>query len=227
MKHVLVIDDEPQITNFLKQGLSYLGFRVSVAESAKEALSLMQIQLPDLVVLDLMLPDLNGYKLCQRLREEESSTLPIIMLTAKDALEDKIYGLESGADDYLTKPFAFEELVARIRTSLRRVAALKGDVTNLAVGELVIDYMAHQAYQAGKVLDLTLREFELLELFMQHPGHVLSKEIIFERVWGYDTDVTEDVIKVYINYLRSKLAANNPNELIRTVRGVGYCFKPF
>jgi two-component system response regulator MprA len=226
MRHVLVVDDEPQITDFLKEGLSYRGFKVSVAESGREALALLQGGIPDLVVLDLMLPDLSGYELCQRLREEQSPSLPIIMLTAKDALEDKIYGLESGADDYLTKPFAFEELVARIKTSLRRVAVLKGGTANLAVGELLIDYGAHQAYQVGKPLDLTLREFELLELFMQHPGQVLSKEIIFERVWGYDTDVTEDIIKVYVNYLRAKLAANSSQELIRTVRGVGYCFKP-
>ncbi len=226
MQHVLVVDDEPQITEFLKEGLSYRGFKVSVAESGREALGLVQNRLPDLVVLDLMLPDFSGYQLCQRLREEQSATLPIIMLTAKDALEDKITGLESGADDYLTKPFAFEELVARIKTSLRRVAALYGGTSEIRAGDLFIDYTAHQAYQAGTPLTLTLREFELLELFMQHPGQVLSKEIIFERVWGYDSDVSEDVIKVYVNYLRAKLTANSPAELIRTVRGVGYCFKP-
>jgi two-component system response regulator MprA len=152
--------------------------------------------------------------------------LPILMLTAKDDLPDKIAGLESGADDYITKPFAFEELLARIRAALRRVEDRFQHSREIQVGSLVIDTAARQVWRDGTLIELTMREYDLLELLAQHAGQVLTKEVIFERIWGYDNEAGMEIIKVYINYIRSKLNAGGKTDLIHSVRGVGYILKP-
>jgi two-component system response regulator MprA len=226
MKRILVVEDEPQITQFLKRGLSYKGFEVMVASRGEQAVHATWEYSPDLVVLDIMLPDIDGCEVCRRIRANGNTTLPILMLTAKDDLSDKILGLDSGADDYITKPFVFEELLARIRAGLRRVEEKTHLAKEIKVGNLVIDTAGRQAWRGGRLLELTMREYDLLELLAQHAGQVLTKEIIFERIWGYDNEAGLDIIKVYINYLRSKLNAGGEPDIIHTVRGVGYILKP-
>jgi two-component system, OmpR family, response regulator MprA len=171
------------------------------------------------------LPDMTGYEVCRRLRASGDRNLPILMLTARDALADKISGLDSGADDYITKPFAFEELLARIRANLRRVEHQNRPNRKLEVGALVIDPAIREVRRSDRLVELTSREFDLLELLTRHQGQVLTKEIIFERIWGYDNESGIEVIKVYINYLRSKLNAGGQPDLIHSVRGIGYILK--
>jgi two-component system response regulator MprA len=226
MKRILIVEDESEIAHFLKRSLTYKGFEVVVASDGRQALRAIYMYDPDLVLLDVMLPDMDGYEICRRLRREGKETLPILLLTAKDGLADKITGLDSGADDYITKPFAFEELVARIRAGLRRVECSTHARQKLYVGDLVIDTAARQVWRGDTLIDLTTREFNLLALFVSHKGQVLTKEIIFERIWGYDNEAGLDVIKVYINALRKKLNAGGKPDLIHTVRGAGYVLKP-
>jgi two-component system response regulator MprA len=226
MKRILVVEDEPQITNFLKRGLTYKGFDVLVANTGEQALNTVYEHSPDLVLLDILLPDINGYEVCRGLRANGNKELPILMLTAKDELSDKIIGLDSGADDYITKPFVFEELLARIRAGLRRVEGRTRPSEEIRVGDLVINTACRQVSRAGEQIELTMREYDLLELLAQNAGQVLTKEIIFERIWGYDNEAGLDVIKVYINYLRSKLNAGGKADMICTIRGVGYMLKP-
>ena len=226
MKRILVVEDEPDITHFLKRGLAYKGFEVVVARDGRQALHVLHTHAPDLVLLDIMLPDMDGYEVCQRLRSEGKETLPVLMLTAKDDISDKIIGLDSGADDYITKPFDFEELLARIRASLRRTESITQSNQELQVGDLVIDTSARQVWRGDTLIELTTREYNLLELLVRHSGQVLTKEIIFERIWGYDNEAGLDIIKVYINSLRSKLNAGGKPDIIHTVRGVGYVLKP-
>src|SRR5947207_15758918 len=183
MKRILVVEDEPQITQFLKRGLSYKGFEVMVASRGEQALHATWEYSPDLVVLDIMLPDIDGCEVCRRIRANGNTTLPILMLTAKDDVSDKIVGLDSGADDYITKPFVFEVLLARIRAGLRRVEVKTHLAKEIKVGDLVIDTAGRQAWRDGRLLELTMREYDLLELLVQHTGQVLTKEIIFERIW--------------------------------------------
>ncbi len=226
MKRILVVEDEPQITHFLKRGLTFKGFEVVVALDGKQALNVVHRYAPDLVLLDVMLPDIDGYEVCRRLRSEGKETLPVLMLTAKDDLSDKIIGLDSGADDYITKPFDFEELLARIRAALRRVKGTAQSKQELRVGDLVLDTAARQVWRGDTLIELTTREYNLLELLVRHSGQILTKEIIFERIWGYDNEAGLDIIKVYINYLRSKLNGGGKPDIIHTVRGVGYVLKP-
>lgn len=226
MKRILVVEDEPQISNFIKRGLTLKGFEVIVAATGENALQAIQDSAPDLVVLDILLPDIDGYEVCQRVRANGNKILPILMLTAKDELSDKIVGLDSGADDYITKPFAFEELLARIRAVSRRVEDRLQDSREIKVGDLVIDAAARQVWREGTLIELTMREYDLLELLAQHVGQVLTKEVIFERIWGYDNEAGMEIIKVYINYIRSKLNAGGKTDIIHSVRGVGYVLKP-
>ncbi len=226
MKRILLVDDEPQITSFIQRGLAYKGFQVMVVACGEAALDLIRDCPPDLVVLDMMLPDVDGCEVCRRVRAAGDRNLPVLMLTARDSLNDKVNGLDSGADDYITKPFAFEELLARIRAGLRRVENLARQNQKIEAGELVIDPVSRQVWRSGALLELTTREYNLLELMVQHAGQVLTKEMIFERVWGYDNEAELEVIKVYINYLRTKLNAGNRADLIHTVRGIGYVLKP-
>jgi two-component system response regulator MprA len=218
-------EDEPQIAHFLRRGLTYKGFEVLIAPSGEQALEAMQAFAPDLVVLDILLPDMDGYEVCRRLRASHDTALQILILTAKDDLSDKVVGLDSGADDYMTKPFVFEELLARIRAALRRVEARTRQAREIRVGDLTIDTAARQVWRAGTSIELTVREFDLLELLAQHAGQVLPKGLIFERIWGYDNEAGLEVIKVYINYLRAKLNEGGKSDMISTVRGVGYMLK--
>ena len=216
---ILVIDDEPEVTQLIQRGLLYAGYTVDTALDADAGLVIARDRPPDLVVLDRMLPDLDGLEVCRRLRSG-SSDLPIIMLTAKDAIPDRVAGLEAGADDYLVKPFAFDELLARIKAHLRRSRAAPQSI--LQFSNLTLDTSTREARRAGRVIHLTPKEYELLELFMQHPRQVLSREVIFDRVWGYDFGGESNVIEVYVRYLRKKLGEPN---LIQTVREVGYILR--
>lgn len=225
MKRILLVDDEPQITTFILRGLAYKGFEVMAVDRGELALDRVRESPPDLVVLDVMLPDLDGCEVCRRLRAAGEKNLPILMLTARDSLPDKVAGLDSGADDYITKPFAFDELLARIRANLRRVENTDRRGQKIEVADLVLDPVSRQVWRGSRPVELTTREYDLLELLAQHAGQVLTKEVIFERVWGYDNEAGLEVIKVYINYLRAKLNEANKLDLIHTVRGIGYILK--
>lgn len=226
MHHILIVEDEPQIARVLKRGLTYKGFAVAVASSGQTALEQIQNTRQDLIVLDVMLPDMDGFEVCHRLRAMQYTTLPVLMLTARDSIKDKIAGLDSGADDYITKPFDFEELLARIRAGLRRSMDSPSSAHKTVVEDLILDSDTRQVWRSGRQIELTKREFDLLELLAQNAGRVLTKERIFERVWGYDNEAGLEVIKVYMNYVRAKLNATGEPDLIHAVRGVGYTLKP-
>jgi two-component system, OmpR family, response regulator MprA len=216
---ILVIDDEPEVVSLVQRGLVYAGYHVETAFDAESGLAVARDRPPDLVVLDRMLPDLDGLEVCRRLRAA-SHDLPILMLTAKDAIPDRVAGLEAGADDYLVKPFAFDELLARVKALLRRIGAQPQTV--LQFSDVALDTSTREARRGTRSIHLTPKEYELLELFMQHPRQVLSREVIFDRVWGYDFGGESNVIEVYVRYLRKKLAEPN---LIQTVREVGYMLR--
>ena len=221
MTRVLVVEDEHNIADFIRRGLTYQGYDVEVAHNGAEALRTAQENLPDLVILDLMLPDIDGVEVCQRLRSADD--LPIIMLTARDAVSDKVEGLEAGADDYMTKPFEFPELLARVKVALRRRAPSSKE--EIKVDDLSVRPASREVTRGSRDISLTAREFELLEYLARHAGQVVTKETLFERVWGYDFDVESDAIKVYISYLRKKLNAQGERDLIHAIRGVGYVLK--
>ncbi len=219
---ILVGDDDPEILGLLRRGLAYEGYAVDAAANGTEALARAREKEPDLVILDVMMPGLDGIEVSKRLREA-SSILPILMLTAKGTIADRVAGLDSGADDYLVKPFAFDELLARVRALLRRTEAKEGEV--LRFGDLTLNTVTREVNRGNRVLDLTAHEFSLLELFMRHPRQVLKRDLIYDRVWGFDFGGESNVIEVYINYLRSKLEADGQPRLIQTVRGVGYVLR--
>lgn len=225
--YVLLIDDDVKLTEMLRRALAYEGFEVGTAASGSEGLRLALERSPDLVVLDWMMPDLDGLAVCRRLREE--GDVPILMLTARDAVQDRVLGLEAGADDYLIKPFALEELLARIRALLRRrnrqVAAAQQPGEVLRFADLVLDTAAREARRAGRTITLSTTEYELLELFMRNPRRVLPRELIMERIWGYDFQGESNVLEVYVGYLRRKLEQAGEPRLIHTVRGVGYVLR--
>jgi DNA-binding response OmpR family regulator len=218
---VLVVDDEPLIIEMLTMGLNYEGFEVSVARTGFEALEEAREKKPDLVVLDVMLPGIDGVEVCKRLRSQ--GNVGILMLTARGEVDDRIVGLEAGADDYLVKPFAFRELMARARAILRR----KGiDLQQtLRIGDVVLDRQTRKVTRAGRPIELTPREFDMLELFLSHPRQVFSRDVILNRVWGYDYLGETNVIDVHIRHLRQKLGDDERN-LIRSVRGIGYGLEP-
>ena len=216
---ILVIDDEPEVISLVQRGLLYAGYTVDTAMDADAGLALARDHPPDVVVLDRMLPDLDGLEVCRRLRAA-SPDLPVLMLTAKDAIPDRVAGLEAGADDYVVKPFAFDELLARIKALLRRARAQPQVI--LQFTDLTLDTSTREAKRGQRKIHLTPKEYELLELFMQHPRQVLSREVIFDRVWGYDFGGESNVIEVYVRYLRKKLGEPN---LIQTVREVGYILR--
>jgi two-component system response regulator MprA len=219
---ILVIEDEERIAQFLKRGLIYEGYRVDVAYDGQTGLDIARDQPPDLVILDWMLPGLDGLEVCRRLRA--ASDVLILMLTAKDEVADRIMGLDAGADDYLIKPFDFEELMARIRALFRR-AAPSSQPEVLHFNDLTLDTGTHRAQRGNRFIDLTAKEYELLELFMRNPRHVLTREMIFDRVWGYDFGGESNIIEVYVRYLRQKTEDDNQPRLIHTVRGVGYVLR--
>jgi len=217
---VLVVDDEEVIVDLISTGLRYEGFDVAVATDGREALAQAARFQPHLVVLDWMLPGLDGLTICQRLRAQ--SDMAILMLTARGELDDRIAGLEGGADDYLVKPFKFQELLARIRAILRRHnLSLR---RRLSVGDLQLDRETREVWRSGQPIDLTPREFELLEVLLMHPRQVFSRETLLNRVWGYDYVADPNLVEVHISALRAKLG-DTARQLIRTVRGVGYTLR--
>lgn len=218
---VLVVDDEEIIVEMLTMGLNYEGFEVSVARTGHEALDQARSAKPDIVVLDVMLPGLDGVEVCRRLRA--TSDVGILMLTARGEVEDRVVGLDSGADDYLVKPFTFRELLARVGAILRRKGVNLQQA--LRVGDLVLDRQTRRVNRGGKPVELTPREFDMLELFLTHPRQVFSRDVILNRVWGYDYYGDTNVIDVHIRHLREKLEDEN-RDLIRSVRGVGYSLEP-
>ncbi len=218
MTNILVIEDEPDIADFIKRGLILKGFDVRVAHSGGEGLEIAQSEYPDLVVLDLMLPDADGIDVCRKLRAEGDAG--IVILTARSVVGERVRGLEAGADDYLPKPFAFDELVARIQAVLRRRHPQAQGTIH--IGDLDIDIDKRQVRRGERTIELTTREFELLKLMAQYAGRPLSREFIIRRVWGYEFDGETDPVKVYIKFLRQKLNAQGERDLIQTVRGFGY-----
>jgi two-component system response regulator MprA len=219
---ILVIDDDPKIRSVVRRGLVYEGFRVTDAGSGEEGLDKARDQTPDLVVLDVMLPGIDGLEVCRRLREA-GDDVAILMLTARDEVKDRVEGLETGADDYLVKPFSFEELLARVRALLRRRPNPAGEV--LRFGDLELDVDAQEASRAGRSISLTTTEFNLLLLLMRHPRKVMTRDVIMDRVWSYDFGGESNVLEVYVRYLRNKLEATGEPRLIHTVRGSGYVLK--
>jgi two-component system OmpR family response regulator len=222
---VLTVDDEPSITELLSMALRYEGWEVTTAATGSEAVKAARETRPDAIVLDIMLPDFDGLEVMRRIRAE-TPDVPVIFLTAKDALDDRISGLTAGGDDYVTKPFSLEELVARLRSLLRRSGAttVRND-TQLVVGDLVMDEDSHEVTRAGEPVQLTATEFELLRYLMRNPKRVLSKAQILDRVWNYDFGGQANVVELYISYLRKKIDAGRP-PMIHTLRGAGYMLKP-
>lgn len=220
--HILLVDDDEGILASLRRGLVLEGYQVSLAADGEAALSAATEQLPDLVILDVMLPGVDGFEVCRRLREVDAA-MPIIMLTARDAVPDRIAGLEMGADDYLVKPFAYGELLARVRVRLRRRQVVEQPV--LAYADLTMNVKTREVRRGEREIPLTATEFELLRLFLQHPRQVLTRDLIYERVWGYDFGGESKIIEVYVRYLREKLEAAGEPRLIQTVRGVGYALR--
>jgi len=220
---VLVVEDEPQIAGFIGKGLEREGYTVFSAADGETGLDLTFSELPDLIVLDVMLPGINGLTVCRQIRDAELQT-PILMLTAKDAVPDRVAGLEAGADDYLVKPFAFEELLARVRALGRRRAPIESDAP-LTFVDLTLNPTTRMAQRNDRNIELTAKEYDLLELFMRHPNQVLTRDQIYDRIWGYDFGGESNIIEVYIRYLRSKLEADNESRLLHTVRGVGYALR--
>ena len=216
---ILLVEDEPQIADFVSRGLSENGYSVDTARDGEEALEWPSVANFDVIILDVMLPAIDGIEVCRILRAEGLRT-PILMLTARDAVEDRVRGLDSGADDYLVKPFAFAELLARVRALTRREPALLG--TQLQAADLVMDTATRQVTRRGVPLELTSKEFALLEHFMRHPNQVLSRTVIAEHVWNYDFDNVTNVIDVHVKNLRKKVDEGFEPKLIHTVRGAGY-----
>ncbi len=217
---LLIVDDELHMLEFLQMGFRYEGFRVSVATTGAEALLLATEQQPDLVILDVMMPGLNGLEVARRLRR--SSDAAIIMLTARGEVDDRVSGLEAGADDYVPKPFAFKELLARVRAVLRRQG--KSLDRLLTFQDVTLDRETRQVTRGDHAIELTPREFELLELFLMHPRQVLTRGAILARIWGYTYEGDDNVIEVFVRHLREKLD-DHPPRLLQTVRGVGYVLR--
>ncbi|MEU7576124.1 response regulator transcription factor [Streptomyces sp. NPDC041068] len=217
---VLVVEDDPGVRSTLDQLLRFEGYRVLTAADGLEALGLLEQERPDLAVVDVVMPGLDGLGLCRMLRRR-GDRMPILVLTARHEIGDRVAGLDAGADDYLAKPFATEELFARIRALLRRTEPAE-DSGVLAVADLALDPGARQAFRGARELDLTKTEFDVLELLLCHPGTVLTRSQMYERIWGFDFDTTSRSLDVYIGYLRQKTEQNGETRLIHTVRSVGY-----
>ena len=220
--YVLLVEDDARIARVVERALGEAGHRVDAVHEGGEGLVRAESGAYDLVVLDVMLPGMDGYEVAQELRRLKVRT-PILMLTARDAVADRVRGLDAGADDYLTKPFALEELLARVRALGRRGS--DGDDDLLRVGDLELDESRHEVRRAGNSIELTAKELSLLAYLMRHAGKVMSKSQIVDHVWGYDAETTSNVVEIYIHYLRDKIDRGFARPLIRTVRGVGYTIK--
>lgn len=227
---ILVVEDEPAISGFVRRGLIFEGYEVDVMADGREALSRLRDGSPDLIVLDLMLPGIDGLELCRRVRAAEEADsrppVPILMLTARDAVTDRVTGLEAGADDYLVKPFAFDELLARVRALLRRARPRAARATeNLTYDSLALDLGSRTGRRGDRLLKLTTREFDLLALFLRHPNQVLPRALIMDRIWGDDFYGDSNVLEVFVANLRRELEAGGEPRLIQTVRGAGYVLR--
>ncbi|GAA3348071.1 response regulator transcription factor [Lysinibacillus sp. FSL M8-0216] len=222
-KKILVVEDEKHIARFVELELQHEGYDVTVAFEGREGLSLATIEAFDVLLLDVMLPGINGIEICRRVRTQ--SQVPIILITARDAVMDRVAGLDAGADDYIVKPFAIEELLARIRTILRRATTQEpANSEFLSLRDIEIDIAAYEVFVQGNKLDLTKTEYDLLKLLIEHKNRVCTREHILTSVWGYDTDIETNVVDVYIRHLRTKLPGDT-NAYIETVRGVGYVMR--
>src|SRR5918996_472994 len=219
---ILVVEDEKKVASFIKKGLEEEGYAVDVAVDGEDGLAMALMRVHDLIILDIRLPRMDGLRVLQALRQDDV-TAPVLLLTVRATIEDKVLGLDAGADDYLTKPFAFQELVARVRALLRRRAEAEPLV--LQVDDLILDPARRTVARGGEKIDLTPREFALLDYFMRHPGRVLTRTMIAEHVWDYSFDTSTNVIDVYVNYLRRKIDADREPKLLHTIRGVGYVLK--
>lgn len=222
---ILVIDDDEKITSLLRRSLAFEGYSVTTANNGLEGLKKMLEDEPHLIILDVMMPQVDGWEVCRRVREA-GSEVPVMMLTAKDEITDRVKGLDLGADDYMVKPFALEELLARVRALLRRKVEKAEQPSNRIVFEdIVLDLDSREVIRAGAVIELTTKEFELLYLFMQNPKRVLSRDIIMEKIWGYDYSGESNVLEVYIAMLRQKTEEYGGKRIIQTVRGAGYVLR--
>jgi DNA-binding response OmpR family regulator len=222
MQRILVIDDDPTVTSVLKRGLVYDGYTVDTAKTGAEGLTIARDRAPDLVVLDVMLPGLDGYEILSRLRRANSS-VPVLMLTAKDAAEDQVKGLGLGADDYVVKPFRFEILSARVKALLRRCEQDHPEVMHFE--DLSLDTGTRRARRGDRTIDLTSTEYELLRQFLLHPRRVVAKHMLMERVWGYEVEGSSNIVEVYVKQLRQKLESGGEARLIHTFRGAGYVLR--
>ncbi len=220
---ILVVDDEPSVRDAVRRALVLAGYAVTLAEDGEQALSMLAVQSPDAVVLDLLMPSVDGLEVCRRLRAAGDRT-PVLILTARDAVADRVSGLDAGADDYVVKPFALEELLARLRALMRRTGDAPSDAT-LRFADLVLDGAARRGFRRERTIELTRTEFALLELLMSNPRIVMTRTTIHERIWGYDFGPGSNALGVYVGYLRRKLEAGGEPRLIQTVRGVGYVLR--
>ena len=224
MAHILVVDDEPAVRRALERALRLDSYEVELAEDGEQALDRLAERPADAVVLDVMMPGIDGIEVCRRMRAAGDKT-PVLMLTARDAIDDRVIGLDVGADDYLVKPFALRELQARLRALLRRAGDGDEDGEVLRFADLVLDPIAHEVHRGERLVELSKTEFLLLELFMKHPRQVLTRSTIFENVWGYDFGPTSNALGVYIGYLRRKTEDGAEPRLLHTVRGIGYVMR--
>jgi two-component system response regulator MprA len=223
MTQILVVDDEPAVRRALERALRLESYDVELAADGREALDVLAERPPDAIVLDVSMPGIDGLEVCRRLRAAGDRT-PILMLTARDAIDDRVKGLDVGADDYLVKPFALRELQARLRALLRRTSDTD-DAEVLRYADLVLDPIAHEVYRGERKIELSKTEFLLLELFLKHPRQVLTRTTIFENVWGYDFGPTSNALGVYMGYLRRKTEDGGEPRLLHTVRGIGYVLR--
>ncbi|MDO8502023.1 MAG: response regulator transcription factor [Gemmatimonadaceae bacterium] len=222
MQRILLIDDDPSVTSVLKRGLAYDGFSVDVASSGQQALAIARDHAPDLAILDIMLPGIDGYEVLARLRRVDEN-LPVLMLTARDSASDQVKGLELGADDYVVKPFRFEVLIARIKALLRRSEIDHPEVMRFA--DLSLDTGTRQAQRGDRVIDLTSTEYEVLRQFLMRPRRVIPKHLLMDRVWGFEVAGSSNIVEVYVKQLRHKLEAAGEMRLIHTFRGAGYVLR--
>ncbi|MBE9159803.1 response regulator transcription factor [Nodosilinea sp. LEGE 06152] len=219
---ILVVEDEEKLAKFVQLELSYEGYEVSVAHDGLSGLMAARDQAPDLIILDWMMPGLTGVEVCRRLRQTGTAT-PVILLTAKDDVSDRVEGLDAGADDYVVKPFSIEELLARVRAHLRRIEPQDAEL--LVFGDLTLDRRSREVRRGQRAIELTAKEFDLLDYLMTNPRQVLTRDRILEQVWGYDFMGDSNIIEVYVRYLRLKLEAEGESRLIQTMRGVGYVLR--
>ena len=220
--HILVVDDDRAVREAVGRALRQEGYEVDAAGNGDQALQQVEERPPDAIVLDVLMPPPNGLAVCRALRQAGDRT-PILMLTARDAVEDRVEGLDAGADDYLVKPFALAELLARVRALLRRTTEEEG--APLRYADLVLDPLSYEVFRGDRAIEMTRTEFRLLELFLRHPRQVLTRDVIFDRVWGYDFGPDSNSLDVYVGYLRRKLEMGGDPRVIQTVRGVGYVMK--